>query len=182
MSTADSQLLASSSAFASDIYKTVINKKADDKKVLSVGRWAVVAITLFAFGLAMLVHFLKITDIMGLVSAAWSIFGAAFSPVIILSLFWKRFNYKGAIASIFTGFMVSVLWMVFFNLEYYGFSSVIFNTELYEIVPGFICGILAGVIVSLCTKAPEKEVVELFDAVKKNDDDEEVKVKDAVQA
>lgn len=173
MSTADSQLLASSSAFASDIYKTVIkaviNKKADDKKVLDVGRYAVIGITALAFGLAMLVHFLDLTDIMGLVSAAWSIFGAAFSPVIILSLFWRRFNYMGAIASIFTGFVSSILWMVFFNFEYYGFSSVIFNTGIYEIVPGFILGIIVGVIVSLYTKAPEKEVFELFDSVKLND-------------
>ena len=165
MSTADSQLLASSSAFASDIYKTVINKDASDKTVLNVGRYAVIAITLFAFGLAMLVHFLEITDIMGLVSAAWSIFGAAFSPVIILSLFWKRFNYNGAVASILSGFFSSILWMVLFNLEYYGFTSVIANTGLYEIVPGFIIGIAVGVIVSLCTKAPEKEVVELFESV-----------------
>ena len=166
MSTADSQLLASSSAFASDIYKTVINKNADDKKVLNVGRWAVIAITALAFGLAMMVHFLKITDIMGLVSAAWSIFGAAFGPVVVLSLFWKRFNYKGAIASILTGFCVSILWMVLFNLEYYGFTSVIFNTGLYEIVPGFICGILVGVIVSLCTEKPSEQVVKLFESVK----------------
>ena len=178
MSTADSQLLASSSAFASDIYKTVINKEASDKTVLNVGRIAVIGITVFAFGLAMLVHFLNLTDIMGLVSAAWSIFGAAFGPVIVLSLFWKRFNYKGAIASIFTGFVVSILWMALFNLEYYGFSSAIYNTEIYEIVPGFILGILAGVIVSLSTKAPEKEVVELFESV--NIEDEEIE--NAVEA
>ncbi len=172
MSTADSQLLASSSAFASDIYKTVINKQADEKTVLNVGRYAVIGVTLLAFGLAMLVHLLDITDIMGLVSAAWSIFGAAFGPVVVLSLFWRRFNYNGAVASIVTGFVVSVLWMVLFNLEYYGFTSVIANTGLYEIVPGFILGILAGVGVALFTKAPAKEVVELFDSVKT--DDEEV--------
>ena len=173
MSTADSQLLASSSAFASDIYKTVIDKEADDKKVLNVGRYAVIVITALAFGLAMLVHLLKLTDIMGLVSAAWSIFGAAFSPVIILSLFWRRFNYKGAIASILTGFATSILWMVLFNLEYYGFTSVIANTGLYEIVPGFVLGILAGVIVSLVTEEPEKEVVELFDSVKVDEEETE---------
>lgn len=183
MSTADSQLLASSSAFASDIYKTVINKNASDKKVLSVGRYAVVGITVLAFGLAILAHFLRVADIMSLVSAAWSIFGAAFSPVIILSLFWKRFNYKGAIASILTGFVVSVLWMVLFNLNYYGteampLQSLIYNTELYEIVPGFICGILSGIIVSLFTKAPKKEVVDLFNSV--NIDDEAIE--NAVEA
>ncbi len=165
MSTADSQLLASSSAFASDIYKTVINKNADDKKVLDVGRWAVIGVTVLALGLALLVYYLDITNLMGLVSAAWSIFGAAFGPVIILSLFWKRFNYTGAVASILAGFFTSILWMVFFNLEYYGFSSVIYGTGLYEIIPGFIVGILVGVIVSLCTKKPSEEVVQLFESV-----------------
>lgn len=167
MSTADSQLLASSSAFASDIYKTVINKNASDKTVLNVGRIAVVVTTLLAFGLAMLVHFLDLTDVMGLVSAAWSIFGAAFGPVIVLSLFWRRFNYNGAVSAIISGFAVSILWMVLFNLEYYGFTSVVANTGVYEIVPGFIISLVVGMVVSLLTKAPEKEVVELFDDVKK---------------
>ncbi len=165
MSTADSQLLASSSAFASDIYKTVINKKADDKKVLNVGRWAVIAVSVVALGLAFLVHFLNITDLMGLVSAAWSIFGAAFGPVIILSLFWKRFNYTGAVASILTGFLTSVLWMILFNLEYYGFTSFAYGTGLYELVPAFIIGLIVGIIVSLCTKKPSEEVVKLFETV-----------------
>ena len=167
MSTADSQLLASSSAFASDIYKTVINKNASDKTVLNVGRIAVVVTTLLAFGLAMLVHFLDLTDVMGLVSAAWSIFGAAFGPVIVLSLFWRRFNYNGAVSAIISGFAVSILWMVLFNLEYYGFTSVVANTGVYEIVPGFIISLVVGMVVSFLTKAPEKEVVELFDDVKK---------------
>ena len=172
MSTADSQLLASSSAFASDIYKTVIDKKATDKRVLNVGRYAVIAITLIAFGIALLVHYKNLTDIMGLVSAAWSIFGAAFSPVVILSLFWKRFNYKGAVASILAGFVGSILWMVLFNLEYYGFTSVIFNTGLYELVPGFIIGIVVGVLVSLFTKKPADDVVALFNEVKAWDGEE----------
>ena len=169
MSTADSQLLASSSAFASDFYKTVVNKNADDKKVLKVGRIAVIAITLIAFGLAMLVYYLDITNLMGLVSAAWSIFGSAFGPVIVLSLFWRRFNYKGAVTGIITGFAVSVLWLIFFNCEYYGFNSLIFNTQLYEIVPGFIISLIAGVVVTLLTKKPDEEVVKVFDSVKTGD-------------
>lgn len=166
MSTADSQLLASSSAFASDIYKTAIDKNASDKKVLNVGRIAVIGVTIVAFGLAMMVHFLNLTDVMGLVSAAWSIFGAAFGPVVILSLFWKRFNYKGAIWSIVAGFVSSILWMVLFNLEYYGFTSLIVGTGLYELVPGFIIGLVVGVVVSLFTEKPEAEVVELFEKAK----------------
>lgn len=170
MSTADSQLLASSSAFASDIYKTIIDKKAEDKKVLNVGRIAVIAVTILAFGLALVVHFLNLTDIMGLVSAAWSIFGAAFGPVILLSLYWKRLNYKGAVAGILSGFFASILWMVLFNLEYYGFNSIIYNTGLYEIVPGFIIGLIVAVVVALSTKAPSKEVVALYESVNECDD------------
>lgn len=168
MSTADSQLLASSSAFSSDIYKAAIRKNASDKEILWVGRITVGAIVIIALLIALFVS----SDIMGLVSAAWSIFGAAFGPVIILSLFWKRFNYKGAVVSIIVGFVVSVLWMVLFNFEYYAFKSVIYNTGLYEIVPGFVLGLVSAVIVSLLTKAPSKEVQDLYDSVKKVADEQ----------
>ena len=84
-----------------------------------------------------------------------------------MSLFWRRFNYNGAVSAIISGFAVSILWMVLFNLEYYGFTSVVANTGVYEIVPGFIISLVVGMVVSLLTKAPEKEVVELFDDVKK---------------
>ena len=84
---------------------------------------------------------------------------------MLLSLYWKRFNYKGAVSGIITGFLVSVLWMVLFNFEYYGFTSVAYNTQIYEIVPGFIVGLIVAVVVSLLTKAPSKEVTDLFDAV-----------------
>ena len=162
MSTADSQLLASSSSFASDIYKTTIRKNSSDKEMLWVGRISVAVILLIAL-------FIAVSpwsgDIMQLVSAAWSIFGAAFGPAMLLSLFWRRFNYKGAVAGIISGFVISIVWLVLFNFEYYGFTSVIANTNLYEIVPGFIVGIATAFIVTLCTKAPSKEVVELFDSV-----------------
>lgn len=162
MSTADSQLLASSSAFSSDIYKTTIRKNADDKELLWVGRAGVLIVTVVALLLAI---FAGGSSIMSLVSAAWSIFGAAFGPAMLLSLYWKRFNYKGAVSGIITGFLVSVLWMVLFNFEYYGFTSVAYNTQVYEIVPGFIVGLIVAVVVSLLTKAPSKEVTDLFDAV-----------------
>ncbi len=166
MSTADSQLLASSSAFASDIYKATVKKNAGDKEMLWVGRISVCAVTLIALAIALLVYYFSLANIMEIVSAAWSIFGAAFGPAVILSLYWRRFNYKGACAGIITGFVVSVLWMILFNLGYYGFSAVIAETGLYEIVPGFIAGMIAAVVTSLTTKAPDKEVTELFDSVK----------------
>ncbi len=165
MSTADSQLLASSSAFSTDIYKTVVNKKASDKEMLWVGRIAVAVILVIAIFIALFGS----QDIMSLVSAAWSIFGAAFGAVILLSLIWRRLNYKGAVAGIISGFVVSILWMVLFNFEYYGFTSLIANSYLYEIIPGFIVSLIVTIVVSLATKKPEKEVVELFDEVKKLD-------------
>lgn len=171
MSTADSQLLAASSAFASDVYKSSIRKKASDKEVMWVGRIVVVIISLVAFGIAMLGSGEKpivkaFSTIMSLVSAAWAAFGAAFGPVIMLSLYWRRLNYKGAIAGISVGFVVDVLWMFLLNYEYYGGTSAVANTGLYEIIPGFVCGMIACIVVSLLTKAPSDEVTALFDKVK----------------
>ena len=171
MSTADSQLLASSSAFASDFYKTTVKKDATDKQMLLVGRIAVAVISVIALVIALLVHYFELGGIMELVSAAWSVFGAAFGPVILLALYWKRLNYKGACAGIITGFAVSILWMILFNLGYYStkataFSAVIYDTGLYEIVPGFIIGLVVAVCVSLLTEKPDKATEELFDAVK----------------
>ncbi len=165
MSTADSQLLASSSAFASDIYKAQIRKDADDKEMVWVSRIVVIVIAIVALIIALFG-----STIMALVSAAWSIFGAAFGPAIIFSLYWKRFNYKGCVAGIVTGFIVSILWMVLFNFEYYGFTSVIYNTNLYEILPGFILGMVAAFVTSLATDAPDEAVVELFEKVSADED------------
>ena len=160
MSTADSQLLAASSSFASDIYRPIIRKNAGDKEMLWVGRIAV-AIVLFV------AVFIAINPnsggIMALVESAWALFGAAFGPAIILALFWRRFNYKGAVTGIITGFLVAVFWMFAFNK---GDASWIINTKLYELVPGFIIGMLVAVVVTLLTKAPSEEVVSLFDSVK----------------
>ena len=171
MSTADSQLLAASSAFASDVYKTSINKNASDKNVMWMGRIVVIVISLVAFGIAMLGSGDKpivpaFSTIMSLVSAAWGAFGAAFGPVILLSLYWRRLNYKGAIAGIITGFVVDILWMILLNFEYYDMHSVAVNTNLYEIIPGFVAGMVAAIVTSICTEAPSKEVTDLFDKFK----------------
>ncbi len=173
MSTADSQLLASSSAFASDVYKTSIRKQASDKEVLWVGRIVVIVVSLLAFMIAMLGTNGKdgtpivpaFSTIMGLVSAAWGAFGAAFGPVILLSLYNRRVNYKGATAGIIAGFVTDILWMIFFNMESYDMTSVIYNLELYEIIPGFIVGLATMLLVSHFTERPSKEVVDLFDKV-----------------
>lgn len=158
MSTADSQLLASASAFASDVYKPIIRKnKSSEKEMLWAGRFVVLAIAVVAVIIASNPNS---GTIMGLVENAWGVFGAAFGPVIILSLFWRRFNFAGAVAGILTGAAVDILWLVF--LKDFG---------LYEIIPGFICGLIAAVVVSLATKAPSDEVTALYDSVAKADPD-----------
>lgn len=151
MSTADSQLLASSSAFASDVYKPVFRKNASNKEMMWAGRIVVVFIAVVAFLIAVNPN---CAGIMALVECAWGGFGSAFGPVIILSLFWKRFTYSGAVSGICVGFIVDALWYVFLST----------STNIYEIIPGFICGMIAAIIVSLCSKAPSKEVEALFDS------------------
>lgn len=160
MSTADSQLLASSSSFASDIYKTAIKKNATDREMLWVGRIAVAVVLVVALFIALNPNS---GGIMALVESAWAIFGSAFGPAILLALFWKRFNYKGAVSAIIVGFVVSVAWMLLNKGT--NFISAI---GLYELVPGFIISLAVAYIVSLCTKAPSKEVVELFESVGKS--------------
>ena len=157
MSTADSQLLASASAFASDVYKPVFRKnKATDQEMLWAGRFVVLAISAVAVIIA---SNPKSGTIMGLVENAWGVFGAAFGPAILLSLFWKRFNFPGAVVGILVGAVVDILWL-----------AVLGSLGIYEIIPGFICGFIAAVVVSLCTKAPGKEVEELFDKASKSAD------------
>ncbi len=150
MSTADSQLLASASAFASDVYKPVIRKdKASDKEMLWAGRFVVLAIAVVAVLIAANPNS---GTIMGLVENAWGVFGAAFGPAIILSLFWKRFTFGGAVAGIVVGAVVDIGWLAFLS-----------STGIYEIIPGFIAGMIAAVVVSLCCKAPSTDVEDLFD-------------------
>lgn len=150
MSTADSQLLAAASAFASDVYSPVIrNGKASDKEMLWAGRIVVLVISIVAVIIASNPN---AGSIMSLVSNAWGVFGAAFGPAIMLSLFWKRFNFQGAVAGILVGGIVDIAWLVFLS-----------GTGIYEILPGFACGLLAAVVTSLLTEAPSKEVEELFD-------------------
>ena len=164
MSTADSQLLVASSAFTSDIYKPLIRKeKAGDKEMLWIGRIVVLVVAVVAFFIA--VQGLDdpkswASDIMNMVENAWGLFGAAFGPVVILSLFWKRFNYKGAVAGIIGGAVADICWLLLFTSTIR--PAVISNTGVYEIVPGFICGLIIAVVVTLATKAPGKEVEEIF--------------------
>ncbi len=152
MSTADSQLLASASAFAADVYKPVIRKgKAGENEMLWAGRYVVLIIAIIAVVIAANPNS---GTIMGLVENAWGVFGAAFGPAIMLSLFWRRFNFAGAVASIVVGAVVDILWLAFLG-----------GLGIYEILPASILGLIVGVVVTLATPAPEKAVTDLFDKV-----------------
>ncbi len=157
MSTADSQLLVASSSFTSDIYKPIIRKSASEKEVLWVGRLVVVIVSVVAYFIASSKGETA-AAIMALVSNAWALFGAAFGPVILLSLFWKRFTYKGAIAGIISGSVVDILWLNFMS-----------STGIYEIVPGFIVCLVLSVVVSLIDKKPSAEVCAIYDTATKKE-------------
>ena len=151
MSTADSQLLAAGSAFASDVYKPIIRKgEAGDKEMFWAGRYVVLAIAVIAVVIAANPNS---GSIMNLVSNAWGVFGAAFGPAIMMSLFWKRFTFSGAVASIVVGAVVDVCWLVFLS-----------GTGIYEILPGALAGLLVGYLVSKFGAAPSTEVEKLYDS------------------
>lgn len=152
MSTADSQLLVASSSFTSDIYKPVIRKNASEKEILWVGRIVVVIVAVIAYFIASSKG-AGAQAIMNLVENAWAGFGSSFGPVIILSLFWKRFTYKGAIAGVVGGAVVDVIWYNFFAA----------STGIYELLPGFIAGMICAVVATLIDKKPDDEIAELFD-------------------
>ncbi|WP_419536482.1 sodium/proline symporter PutP [Endozoicomonas sp.] len=152
MSTADSQLLVSSSALAEDFYKDILKKEATSDQVMLVGRLAVIAIALVALSLA----FDPDSSVLGLVSYAWAGFGAAFGPALLISMFWKRMNRFGALAGIVVGGVTVVVWKQLSGGIY----------DLYEIVPGILFASVAIVIISLITKAPDEEITKEFELVK----------------
>ena len=174
MSTADSQLLVASSSFTSDLYKPMIRKNASDKETLWVGRIVVIVISVIAFFIASSKG-QGAQAIMNLVSNAWAGFGSAFGAVIILSVFWRRFTYKGALAGVIAGALTDVLWLVLFTNTLDGMfgdvSTCIVNTGIYELIPGFAVSMIAAVVVTLLDKAPTKEVTDIYDAATTPDEE-----------
>lgn len=151
MSTADSQLLVSSSALAEDFYKALFNKDATQEQLVRVGRIAVIVIALIATFLAMD----KDSKVLELVSYAWAGFGAAFGPALIMSLYWKNMTKGGALAGIITGGVTVVVWKQLSGGWF----------DLYEIIPGIIFAFIAIIAVSKVTPAPSKAIQQRFDDV-----------------
>lgn len=153
ISTADSQLLVASSSFTADLYKPFFRKEASEKETLMVGRILVLILSVVAFFIASSKGS-GAQAIMDMVENAWGAFGASFGPTILLSLFWRRFNYKGAIAGVITGFVVDLGWL---------FTGLTASTGVYEIVPGFIASIIVAFLVAKFTDEPNKKALEIFD-------------------
>ena len=158
MSTADSQLLAASSAVSQDIFKGLIKKNAEEKEVMIISRFTVFLIALIALLLSLNPN----SSIFSLVSFAWSGFGGTFGPLILLSLYWKRTTAPGAIAGLICGGITDVVW-------HYIPASVAKIFGLYEILPAFIVCLVVTVVVSLLTK-PDAEVLAKFEEYKKMED------------
>ena len=160
MSTADSQLLVSASAVAEDIYKNVIKKdKADDKTVLRISRVIIVIIAIIAYVIALDPN----SSVMGLVSDAWAGLGAAFGPLVLTSIFWKRTNLPGALAGLISGALTVILWDY---VPIVSGATIGSTTGLYSLAVGFPVSLVAIILVSLVTPAPAKEIADEFDAVK----------------
>ncbi len=155
MSTISSQLLVSSSSLTEDFYKTFVRRSASQSELVLVGRLSVLAVSVVAVLLAMD----RSASILSLVSNAWAGFGAAFGPIILLSLFWKRLTRSGALAGMITGALTVLFW-VYAPVQIGGESL---SSLLYEIVPGFLLSLSAAIGVSLLGKRPTPVIEERHD-------------------
>jgi len=161
MSTADSQLLVSASSFSNDLYKVVLRKKASNKELLFISRLAVLVVAVVAICMAMNTQSEFFKVVMKMVSFAWAGFGAAFGPLILLALFWRRTNLAGAISGMLVGSITCFIWK--FVLADMAGAYPIFG--LYELAPGFLLSFAVTVVVSLLTGKPCQAICDEFDRV-----------------
>lgn len=157
MSTADSQLLAAASSISQNLVQETFKVKLSQKKSMILARISVIVISVIAIFLARDPN----SSVFRIVSFAWAGFGAAFGPVVLCALFWKRTNKYGAIAGMLLGGGMVFFWKFVIRVKFAG--TIL---DIYELLPAFILGLAAIIIVSLLTKAPEKEITEQFDKVK----------------
>lgn len=159
MSTADSQLLMCSSSMSQDIYHGLIKKDADDKTILNLGRITTIVIA----AVAIIIAWNPGSSVMNLVSDAWAGLGAAFGPLVVMSLFWKRTNLPGAIAGIVSGAVTVIVWDY---LPLMNGSTIGSVTGLYSLFTGFIVSLVCIFVVSIATKEPDASVYAEFEAYK----------------
>ena len=155
MSTADSQLLAASSSASENILGGLFKLKLSETAKMVVARGVLIVISV----VAVVIAWNPESKIFDIVSFAWAGFGAAFGPVVVLSLFWKRSNKYGAVAGMLAGGVMVFVWK-FVIAKLGGVFAI------YELLPAFIIGLLVNVIVSLITPKPEEEITKAFEEVK----------------
>jgi len=161
MSTISSQLIVTSSALVEDLYKIAFKKSSSDKQYVTLGRLAVLVISLIAGILA----WEQNATILELVAYAWAGFGAAFGPLILLSLFWRKLTTTGALAGMVVGAAAVIIWDLMGTVagDPGATATTNFMGSVYEIIPGFFLCLIVTVIVSLATHKPNKEIDAEFD-------------------
>ncbi|MGJ7919296.1 sodium/proline symporter PutP [Neobacillus sp. LXY-4] len=147
MSTISSQLIVTSSAIVEDLYRALIRKNAPDRAYIFWGRVAVLAVSIVAALLALNPN----NTILDLVAYAWAGFGAAFGPIILMSLYWKKMTKWGALFGMISGALTVIIW------ENVGLGKI-----LYEIVPGFVLNFIVIIVVSLMTHKHNDEIEKDF--------------------
>ena len=155
MSTADSQLLAAASSVSQDLMQHSFGMKMNQRTTMLAARATVIGIALIGMVLAWDPN----SSVFRVVSFAWAGFGAAFGPVMLFSLFWKRANKQGALAGMITGGAVVFIWK-------YLIAPMGGAWAIYELLPAFLAACIAIVIVSLATPAPEQAVTDTFDEIR----------------
>lgn len=155
MSTADSQLLAASSSVSQNIMQEALHMNVSKKTSMLVARLTVIVIAVIAVFIA------KNPDssVFEIVSFAWAGFGAAFGPVVICALFWKRTTWQGALAGMIAGGASVFLWK-------YLIAPLGGVFAIYELLPAFLLGLLVIIVVSLLTKAPDQKILDEFELAK----------------
>ena len=157
MSTADSQLLAAASSISQNLVQETFGVKLSEKKSVWLARISVIVISIIAVFLALDPK----SSVFQIVSFAWAGFGAAFGPVVLFALFWKRTTKWGAFAGMLSGGAMVFFWKFVIRANFKG--TVL---DFYELLPAFIVACVVIVVVSLLTKAPEKEITDVYDEVK----------------
>ena len=155
MSTADSQLLAAASSVSQDLMQDFFHVKLTEKTTMVVARITVLVIAIISIFLAWDPN----SSVFRVVSFAWAGFGAAFGPVMLFALFWKRSNKWGALAGMVSGGIMVFVWK-------YLVAPIGGAWSIYELLPAFLVACVAIVVVSLLTPAPEKAIVDEFEAVR----------------
>jgi sodium/proline symporter len=158
MSTLSCQLLVCSSAITEDFYKGFLRKNAPQSELVWIGRLMVLAIAI----ISILIASDPESKVLGLVSYAWAGFGAAFGPIVILSVLWKRITAYGALSGMIAGALTVVAWAEWVKKPALAVNQTGIWT-MYEIIPGFIACLVVAIVVSLIDKEPSREVQERFE-------------------